>query len=442
MEPNENKELNKPIESNEAIEANEDKSFSEIIKKINFRQGKYMLPALLYLPVLFVGYFVCDMFSFEPEETPKGETTQYLNDNLPTAQYKGDGIGGKYQSVLENYGKITDETAVNSVEGDSAKLEQYDSGYTDAEIASIEKNSRQQIDAEQELRKLQENLAKAQERATTSVSSADHSIGNTAEEDATLQELQSALANARDAATVTSGTLPSSVRDYEKESEKTTAQVSAALKNMEKPVTPHNPQAVTAIEEEQPVNEVVKKKEQSSDYFNTIASKKNEEGNLIKAIIDEEVKAVDGSRVRLRLLDDVEIQGTTIKKGTYLYAEMSGFGQQRVKGTVSSLLYDDQLLKINLSIYDTDGLEGLYVPESNFRELTKDVASNALSGGGGSFFNSSTSDNLLQMGYQTLQNSYSKITNAISKNIRKNKAKLKYGTLVYLINSKEQKEKK
>lgn len=46
---------------------------------------------------------------------------------------------------------------------------------------------------------------------------------------------------------------------------------------------------------------------------------------MITAIIDENVKAVDGSRVRLRLLDDVEIGDVTVRKGTYLYAIMSGF---------------------------------------------------------------------------------------------------------------------
>ena len=47
---------------------------------------------------------------------------------------------------------------------------------------------------------------------------------------------------------------------------------------------------------------------------------------LIKAIIDENIKAVDGSRVRLRLIDDVEINEVVVPKGSYLYATMSGFG--------------------------------------------------------------------------------------------------------------------
>ncbi len=97
-----------------------------------------------------------------------------------------------------------------------------------------------------------------------------------------------------------------------------------------------------------------------------------------KSIIDEDVKATDGSRVRLRLLDDIEIGETVVKKGSYLYATMSGFGSQRVKGSINSILVDDELIKVSLSLYDTDGLEGLYVPGSQFRETTKDVASGAM----------------------------------------------------------------
>lgn len=47
---------------------------------------------------------------------------------------------------------------------------------------------------------------------------------------------------------------------------------------------------------------------------------------------------MDGSRVRLRLLDDVEIGELVVPKGSYLYASMSGFGDQRVKGNVKSLM--------------------------------------------------------------------------------------------------------
>ena len=45
-----------------------------------------------------------------------------------------------------------------------------------------------------------------------------------------------------------------------------------------------------------------------------------------------------------------------------------------------------------------------------------------------------------QWGMQAIQNAYQKTTGAIGKAIKKNKVNLKYGTFVYIINSKEQKQ--
>ena len=142
---------------------------------------------------------------------------------------------------------------------------------------------------------------------------------------------------------------------------------------------------------------------------------------------------MDGSRVRLRLLDDVEIDDHVLKRGSYLYATMSGFSSGRVKGNIGSILVDDELVKVSLTLYDTDGMEGLYVPNSQFRETSKDVASGAMSGNlsmnTGGYGNS-----LTQWGMQAVQNAYQKTSNAISKAIKKNKVTLKYGTFVYLVN--------
>lgn len=201
-----------------------------------------------------------------------------------------------------------------------------------------------------------------------------------------------------------------------------------------------NENAVRGLSNEEKPQEVVKKVKVTSDYFNTIAVNEPE-AKLIKAIIDEDVKAVDGSRIRLRLLDDIEINQTTIPKGSYLYATMSGFSSQRVKGSIKSILVNDELIKVSLSLYDTDGLEGLYVPGSNFRETTKDVASGAMNNTSSLTQSSTTPGNaLVQWGNQAITNAVQKTSNAVSKSIRKNSAKLKYGTFVYLINGKEKKQ--
>ena len=189
----------------------------------------------------------------------------------------------------------------------------------------------------------------------------------------------------------------------------------------------------------EPPSEVVRKVKTTSDTFNTL-SKNVREPKLIQAIIDENIKAVDGSRVRLRLLDDVEIGECVIARGTYLYATVSGFSSGRVKGNISSILVNDELVKVSLSLYDTDGMEGLYVPNSQFRETSKDVASGAMSGNMNMSMGSTTGNSLAQWGMQAVNNAYQKQAMPLAKLSRK-QVKLKYGTFVYLVNGQEKRIK-
>ena len=73
-------------------------------------------------------------------------------------------------------------------------------------------------------------------------------------------------------------------------------------------------------------------------------------------MIDQTVKAKDGSRLRLKLLDDVCINQVKISKGTYLYANVTGFAAQRVMANITSILYGSRFIRVNLAIYDNDGI--------------------------------------------------------------------------------------
>ena len=82
-----------------------------------------------------------------------------------------------------------------------------------------------------------------------------------------------------------------------------------------------------------------------------------------------------------------------------------------------------------------DAIEGIYVPESQFRELAKEAAASAM--GQSVNFNQTTGDqNIESLAFQTLQNVYQSASSAISKNIKREKAKVKYSTTVYLINER------
>ena len=384
----------------------------KITEKINFRQPKYMLPAILYFPLVGASYFIFDLFNTEKAEVQDKnmQTTEYLNPELPGAKTKGDGIGSKYENMTKSWGKIGDYTAMDNIERDNPEeeKEQYESKYTQDDIAMLD---------EQEKRKAETEAADAKAR-----------------EKEAMAELEKALAEAR-----LRGNLGNEEsRNSENQEQGNLGTEENGHANVQGKITT-DPNAVKKPMEDEKPSEVVKKVKTTSDYFNTLAQNE-QEPKLIKAIIDENVKATDGSRVRLRLLDDVEINEHVVKRGTYLYATMSGFSSQRVKGSISSIMVDDELVKVNLSLYDTDGMEGLYVPSSQFRETTKDVASGAVSGNMNMGTNG-TGSSLSQWGMQAVQNAYQKTSSAIGKAIKKNKVKLKYGTFVYLINSKETKSK-
>lgn len=415
-----------------------------ITDNINFKQPKYILPLIIFVPLLVTAYFVFDMFDTKLAEAPTSlETTEYLNSNLPQAQIKDDGIGNRYESMLKSYGRIQDYSAVEGIDRDEGEgnKENYSSKYSEDDLALLDEDAARKAQELEKLRNMQERIRQGADKGNGMVdigipdtlNEADRLDRSRQRQNEALAELNKALAAARlkgqkglePVVTDTLGTL--TVRLPSKEGKKET----------EGTITEG---AVKGLDEDESAKDVVKLMNKSSDYFYTIAENEPEP-HLIKAIIDENVTAVDGSRVRLRLLDDVMISDCLVKKGSYLYATMSGFGAQRVKGNVQSILVEDELVKVNLAVYDTDGLEGLYVPSSKFRETAQNVASGAISGnmnmnttGGGSM--------LQQWGMQALNNAYQKTTNALSSSVKKNRAKLKYGSFVYLVNGREKRNNK
>ena len=417
-----------------------------ITDKINFKQPKYMLPAILYPLLLITGYLVFDIFDTETVEKPNElQTTEFLNPELPQAQIQNDGIGGKYESMVKSYGKIQDYSAVENIDrgNEEENKEGYDSKYSKDDLAMLDVEAAQRTEELEKLQRTQEMQEKLRQSAEKGknlmtdstdlqpLSEAERLARSKQREQGALAELQKALAEARLNGQKSTEGVPD-VAENANNADNTGNGHTAMKGKIEV-----NGNEVNRIDDATTSSTVVKLVKKPSDYFHTL-SENESEPKLIKAIIDEDIKAVDCSRVRLRLLDDVEIGEQVVPKGSYLYATMSGFGDQRVKGNVKSLMVADELLKVNLSVYDTDGLEGLYVPSSTFRETSKDVASSAL-GSNVNMNNGTGGNSFTQWGMQAVQNAYQRTSNAVAKSVKKNKAKLKYGTFVYLVNDKEKK---
>ena len=127
----------------------------KIFEKINFRQPKYMLPAILYIPLLGASYFIFDLFHTETADIPDKtlQTTEFLNPELPEAQIKDDGIGSKYENMEKSWGKIQDYSAVGNIERDEPdeNKEEYESQYTQDDIALLDEQQQEKAAADLQL---------------------------------------------------------------------------------------------------------------------------------------------------------------------------------------------------------------------------------------------------------------------------------------------------
>lgn len=111
-------------------------------------------------------------------------------------------------------------------------------------------------------------------------------------------------------------------------------------------------------------------------FFNTMdKSYFAQEKNTIRACIHTTQKVMDGQNVRLRLLEKISINENIIPVNTLLTGVVKINGD-RVGIFVSSLEYNGTIESVELSVYDLDGQQGLFVPHL----ITLNAANEILAG--------------------------------------------------------------
>lgn len=98
-------------------------------------------------------------------------------------------------------------------------------------------------------------------------------------------------------------------------------------------------------------------------------------------IRDEKLK--DGQRVTLRLLENYQDEGTRIPANAHLNA-ICKIGE-RLELTVKSIELNGKIIPLNLCAYDTDGIKGIYCPETSSNKNAKKAENDALSASGVTF---------------------------------------------------------
>lgn len=385
------------------------------LNKINFRQPKYIFPLVVAIPIGFLMYFMADLFaSFGNEEE---KPTDFINTELPEPNL--DNSKNKMQMMQDRY--AIEEDVYGAVDGlgkenmERERLEDGEFTEEDAEraMADAELNEIERRQIEEAQRKLEE--AQRGYNNNSRRNSFSEEEYNPYKE---LDEIQSRR-NAELRAVLTEPDMEEKERAEKERLAREEAEKKAA---------------------ESAPAEVIKADNLTHSMFNTVSNygQGGDDTPLIKAMIDQTTKTTDGTRLRFKLLDDVIVENVKIKKGTYLYGTVSGFGQQRVKANIPSILVGDRFINVSLNVYDIDGMEGFYVPESSFRVFLQ----NAAAGVAGQSIQFNQGSGMTggidaeNIALQAIQNVYQAASSAISGNLRKNKAKIKYNTIVYLINSK------
>lgn len=398
--------------------------------KINFKQPKYIFPVVIFVPVCALIYFVMQTFGGSGNGEQKVATDR-INTELPQAN--AEEAGDKMYEMSRRFGDEDAFTAVGALGEEKTDSEELEHGYSGEELNRLDAAEAERLRQQQELEELERSLAESRRHINSyayddpySNSYSNGTRDGYSSQDNFAQELEEIQQRSYERQKAIEAGLGIGQPDPEEVLRKQRADSIAKEKREEK-------------ERNRP-KLVIKSPDTNADKFNTVGAESEAvDASLIRAMIDKTTKAHEGTRLRFKLLDNVTVSGVKLKKGTYLYGTVTGFGQQRVRATITSILIGGKFINVNLSVFDNDGMEGFYVPESAFRDFMKEAGSSTvqqnISFESENGYGSGISGEAIAL--QALQNMYNSATSAVAANIRKNRAKIKYNTIVYLINSDE-----
>lgn len=410
-----------------------------MIRKINFKQPKYIFPLVVFIPLCALVYFVMQTFG-GGEDAQQPVATDRINTELPQAN--AEEAGDKMYEMSRRFGDEDAFTAVGAIGEEQKKAEELEHGYSEDELNKLDAAEAERLRQQREMEELKRSLAESRRHINSFAYGDNASSGNRSGNGSrtgtstTTEGYTSQDDFARDLEEIQR-------RSYERQKAIESGLGIGRFDRDEQADKQRRDSIVKVHQAEKERNRpklVIKSGDTNAEKFHTVTSPDDiAEAKLIRAMIDQTTKAKEGTRLRFKLLDDITVSNTKLKKGTYLYGTVTGFGQQRVKATITSILVGDKFINVKLSVFDNDGMEGFYVPESSFREFVKDASSSAVQQNinfqSEDGYGSGISGEALAL--QALQNVYNSASSAISSNIRKNKAKIKYNTIVYLINSEE-----
>ena len=166
--------------------------------------------------------------------------------------------------------------------------------------------------------------------------------------------------------------------------------VQKAGKNTATPVRQVTHQVVSALGQPMSNTEFVASfsQERNRSFNTAVGGTTVSDRNTISACVYGAQSVTDGQAVRLRLLEPMAVADKIIPRNAVVVGAAKIQGERLGIG-ITSLEYEGMIIPVELSVYDTDGQPGIFIPNSMEMDAVREVAAN-MGGSLGSSINIST----------------------------------------------------
>jgi conjugative transposon TraM protein len=103
------------------------------------------------------------------------------------------------------------------------------------------------------------------------------------------------------------------------------------------------------------------KKQIENNFFSREKELESEEQNTVEAVVHQTQTLVNGAVVKMRLLNDIYLNGSLVPKGNFVFG-IAELNDERLEINITSIRNNNSLFPVKLEVFDMDGLAGIYIP--------------------------------------------------------------------------------
>lgn len=174
--------------------------------------------------------------------------------------------------------------------------------------------------------------------------------------------------------------------------------------------------------------------ERNREFYSPIVQKETAQPkNSIKAMVLETQTIISDTGVRLRLLESAQTSTRVIPEGT-LVSAVAKLQAGRLQLKINSIEMEGTIIPVDLTIYDLDGQQGLYIPYTPEMNAASEMAANMSQTSGSNLMLTQSAGQ--QVAADLSRGVIQGISGYFSKKARTPKVTLKAGYQVFLVSKK------